>query len=220
MSPAGGYAASLILNGSAGVPKGAFYHHEHSFVALLRIDGKKVRKVGETDVGKLAEGIAFSPDGRYLYVGNFVDGDISILRLQGGKLMQVGSLKLAGPPGFAARQHALTAAVSAGSADARAERGDEPPHLGLQSRIADGAVAADQRGDIARIDAPRAYEVGSSARLPAARPRHSPRRRSRAEPRAPARRHRAGWRRCGCRRTRIFAPPGTRRRCGAPARSG
>jgi DNA-binding beta-propeller fold protein YncE len=98
MSPAGGYAASLILNGSAGVPKSAFFYHEHSFVALLRIEGKKVRKIGETDVGKLAEGIAFSPDGRYLYVGNFVDGDISILRLQSGKLMQVGSLKLPGHP--------------------------------------------------------------------------------------------------------------------------
>ncbi|HXP31850.1 MAG TPA: beta-propeller fold lactonase family protein [Stellaceae bacterium] len=98
MSPAGGYAASLVLNGSAGVPKGAFFSHEHSFVALLRVDGKKVRKIAETDVGKLAEGIAFSPDGRYLYVGNFVDGDISILRLQGGRLMQVGSLKLAGHP--------------------------------------------------------------------------------------------------------------------------
>jgi len=32
-------------------------------------------------VGGLAEGIAFSPDGRYLYVGNFVDGNIDILRV-------------------------------------------------------------------------------------------------------------------------------------------
>jgi DNA-binding beta-propeller fold protein YncE len=66
MSPAGGYAASLILNGTGATPKTAFYRHEKSYVALLKIDGKTVRKVAQADVGGLAEGIAFSPDGRYL----------------------------------------------------------------------------------------------------------------------------------------------------------
>ena len=47
MSPAGGYAASLILNGTGGTPKTAFFRHEHSYVALLKIDGKTVRKVGK-----------------------------------------------------------------------------------------------------------------------------------------------------------------------------
>ena len=61
MSPAGGYAASLILNGTGGTPKTAFYRHDHSYVALLKIDGKTVRKVGQAEVGGLAEGIAFQP---------------------------------------------------------------------------------------------------------------------------------------------------------------
>ena len=98
MSPAGGYAASLILNGSGGTPKTAFYRHDKSYVALLKIDGKTVRKVGQTDVGGLAEGIAFSPDGRYLYVANFVDSDIDILRLDGDALTKVASLPLPGHP--------------------------------------------------------------------------------------------------------------------------
>lgn len=97
INPAGGYAASLILNGSD-APKTAFYHHEHSYVALLRIDGKTVTKVGEAEVGSLAEGIAFSPDGRFLYVGNFRDRNLTILRLQGNKLMQIGALELPGQP--------------------------------------------------------------------------------------------------------------------------
>src|ERR1700736_2726986 len=80
ISPAGGYAASLILNGTGGTPKTAFYRHDKSYVALLKIDGKTVRKVAQTNVGGLAEGIAFSPDGQYLYVGNFVEGNIDILR--------------------------------------------------------------------------------------------------------------------------------------------
>ena len=98
VSPQGGYAASLILNGTGATPKTAFYRHEHSYVALLKIDGKTVRKVAQAEVGGLAEGIAFSPDGRYLYVGNFVDGNVDILRLDGDVLTKVGALALPGHP--------------------------------------------------------------------------------------------------------------------------
>ena len=98
ISPAGGYAASIILNGVGNVPKTAFFHHDHSYVSLLKIDGKKVRKVSETELGALTEGVTFSPDGRYLYAGNFFDNDITILRRRGNKLVPVGSLKLPGHP--------------------------------------------------------------------------------------------------------------------------
>jgi DNA-binding beta-propeller fold protein YncE len=98
VSPAGGYAASLLLNGTGGTPKTAFYRHDKSYVALLKIDGKTVRKVAQADVGGLAEGIAFSPDGRYLYVGNFVDGNIDILRVDGDALTKVANLALPGHP--------------------------------------------------------------------------------------------------------------------------
>jgi DNA-binding beta-propeller fold protein YncE len=98
MSPAGGYAASLILNGTGGTPKSAFYRHEHSYVALLKIDGKTVRKVAQAEVGDLAEGIAFSPDGRFLYVGNFIDGNIDVLHRDGDALTKIASLALPGHP--------------------------------------------------------------------------------------------------------------------------
>ena len=67
-------------------------------MALLKIEGKTVRKVGQADVGGLAEGIAFSPDGRYLYVGNFVDGNMDILRLDGDTLTKVANFALPGHP--------------------------------------------------------------------------------------------------------------------------
>jgi DNA-binding beta-propeller fold protein YncE len=98
ISPTGGYAASVSLNGVGNVPKTAFFHHDRSYVSLLKIDGKKVRKVSETELGALTEGAAFSPDGQYLYAGNFIDSDITILRLQDDKLVPVGSLKLEGHP--------------------------------------------------------------------------------------------------------------------------
>jgi DNA-binding beta-propeller fold protein YncE len=98
MSPVGGYAASIILNGTGGTPKTAFYRHEHSYVSLLKIEGKTVRNIGQLAVGDLAEGAAFSPDGRFLFVGNFVDGNMNILRLDGDTLTMVGSFALPGHP--------------------------------------------------------------------------------------------------------------------------
>jgi DNA-binding beta-propeller fold protein YncE len=98
VSPAGGYAAAIILNGVGNVPKNAFFHNDHSYVSLLKIEGKKVRKVAQAEVGGLAEGAAFSPDGKYLYVGNFLDSDLTVLRLRGNRLVKVGSLKLPGHP--------------------------------------------------------------------------------------------------------------------------
>ena len=98
MSPAGGYAVSVMLNGTGGTPKTAFYRHEHSYVSLLKIEGKTVRKIGQLDVGGLAEGVAFSPDGRFLFVGNFVDSNMDILRLDGDTLTIVVSFALPGHP--------------------------------------------------------------------------------------------------------------------------
>jgi len=73
--------------------------HDHSVAVLLRTDGKKVRKVGETNVGTLAEGIAFSPDGRFLYVGNWGEQELATFRLAGNRLLPVESpLKLPGHP--------------------------------------------------------------------------------------------------------------------------
>jgi DNA-binding beta-propeller fold protein YncE len=97
MSPTGAYAVEVILNGS-NQAHDKFFYHPHSYVSLLKIEGKKVRKVSEAPVGGLAEGVAFSPDGQYLYVGNFLDGDITILRLNRDHLVKMGTLTLPGHP--------------------------------------------------------------------------------------------------------------------------
>ncbi|GGF38813.1 hypothetical protein GCM10011611_51450 [Aliidongia dinghuensis] len=91
VSPSGKLAISVILNGNGNVPKAAFFHHDHAYLAILKIDGKKVTKVGEAPVGQLAEGIAFSPDGKYLYVGNYLDTDLAVFRVDGTKLTKVGA---------------------------------------------------------------------------------------------------------------------------------
>ena len=64
---------------------------------MLRIDGKKVTR--RCRVGALPEGAVFSADGSYLYVGNFIDGDLSILRVVGDKITATGErMKLPGHP--------------------------------------------------------------------------------------------------------------------------
>ena len=98
VSPTGKVAVAMILNGS-NAAKSAFFHHRNGIVTVLKIDGKKVSKAGQVEVGGLPEGAVFSPDGKWLYVGNFLDGDVSILKVAGSRITDTGKkLKLPGHP--------------------------------------------------------------------------------------------------------------------------
>jgi DNA-binding beta-propeller fold protein YncE len=98
ISPTGKLAVALLLNGNDAAKNAWFYHRNGKAVAL-KIDGKKVTKTNEVEVRGLPEGAVFSNDGRYLYVGNYQDRDISILRVDGDQLVDTGkSLKLPGQP--------------------------------------------------------------------------------------------------------------------------
>jgi DNA-binding beta-propeller fold protein YncE len=98
ISPTGKMAVAVLLKGSNNAPSAPFYNRNASVVAL-KIDGKKVTRSNEVDVRGLPEGAVFSQDGRYLYVGNFIDQDITILRVEGDQLVNTGkSLQLPGHP--------------------------------------------------------------------------------------------------------------------------
>ncbi len=97
ISPKGNLAISMILAGSNNKP--AYYYHRNGHATVLRIDGKKVTKVKEIEVGGLPEAVAFTPDGRYVYVGNYLDQDISILKVNGTNVTDTGKrFKLPGHP--------------------------------------------------------------------------------------------------------------------------
>jgi DNA-binding beta-propeller fold protein YncE len=97
VSPTGRHAVAVILRGS-NAAKSAYFYRNGS-VVLLKIDGKKVTRANEVVVRGLPEGAVWSADGKYLYVGNFIDKDITILRLDGDTLVPTGkSFALEGHP--------------------------------------------------------------------------------------------------------------------------
>lgn len=96
ISPKGDVAVAIILAGSNN--KSAYFYKRNGSISVLRISGKKVTKVGDVEVGGLPEGAAFTPDGKYLYIGNYLDQDLSILKVNGTKITPVKRFKLSGHP--------------------------------------------------------------------------------------------------------------------------
>ena len=59
-------------------------------------------KVRQIEVGGLPEAVLFTPDGRYLYVGNYIDSDFSIFQVENGDVVDTGKrFKVSGHPASA-----------------------------------------------------------------------------------------------------------------------
>jgi len=97
ISPKGNIAVSVEAQGS-NKPTSTWYYHKGGQVSVLKIDGTNVTKIAEVAVGQLPEGAVFSPDGSRIYVGNFFDSDLSILKVDGDQITAVGTFKLPGQP--------------------------------------------------------------------------------------------------------------------------
>jgi DNA-binding beta-propeller fold protein YncE len=100
ISPNGDVAVSVILSGSNNKP--AYYYHKNGHLTVLAINGKTVTKVKEIEVGGLPEAAVFTPDGKYLLVGNYLDQDFSILKVNGTDITDTGKrFKVPGHPASA-----------------------------------------------------------------------------------------------------------------------
>ncbi|MGB6535105.1 MAG: beta-propeller fold lactonase family protein [Xanthobacteraceae bacterium] len=100
-SPKGDLAVSADATGS-NHPTTDWYYHPHGEVVVFGVNGKNVTRLGTVEVGALPEAICFTPDGRYIYVGNYMDKDFSILRVDGTKVTDTGKrFKVPGQPGSA-----------------------------------------------------------------------------------------------------------------------
>jgi DNA-binding beta-propeller fold protein YncE len=63
---------------------------ENGSVSVLKIDGKKVSKTQDIEVGGLPEAAMFTPDGQYILVGNYLTQDFSILKVDGTSVTDTG----------------------------------------------------------------------------------------------------------------------------------
>jgi DNA-binding beta-propeller fold protein YncE len=100
ISPRGDVAVAVILAGSNNKP--AYFYHRNGLIAVLRIEGKRVTKIKDIEVGGLPEAVVFTPDGRYVLVGNYLDEDFSILRVDGADVTDTGKrFKVPGHPASA-----------------------------------------------------------------------------------------------------------------------
>ncbi len=101
VSPKGNMAVAVILRGSNN--KKAYYYHKNGSLSVLKIDGKKLTKTQDVEVGGLPEAAVFTPDGKYLLVGNYLDSDFSILKVDGTSLVDTGqALQGSGASSFGA----------------------------------------------------------------------------------------------------------------------
>jgi DNA-binding beta-propeller fold protein YncE len=99
ISPNGKWAASPLIKGSNAKPSDWFRTDGGELVVMAIGPGGKMTVTGKAKLGVLPEGIAFSPDSAYLYVGNYTDRDLQVFRVNNGKPVQVGpNVKLPGQP--------------------------------------------------------------------------------------------------------------------------
>ncbi len=99
ISPTGEIAVAVLIKASGPHYSKKWFYNRNGSIAVLKIDGKRVTKIEEVAVRGLPEGAVFTADGRFLYIGNYVDRDISILRVEGTKVTYTGKLmNLPGQP--------------------------------------------------------------------------------------------------------------------------
>jgi DNA-binding beta-propeller fold protein YncE len=79
-SPDGRFVAVTAMSGS-NKPNTSPFYRSKGRVIVFRVDGKRLVKHGEADVGNWSQGALFSPDSRTLLVQNMVQKDIQVFAI-------------------------------------------------------------------------------------------------------------------------------------------
>jgi DNA-binding beta-propeller fold protein YncE len=99
ISPDGKLATTPLLLGSGAKDSDWFKTKGGELVVMSIGAGGRLTVTGKAPLGRLPEGIAYSPNSEYVYVGNYLDKDLQIFRLVKGKPVKVGAnVKLPGQP--------------------------------------------------------------------------------------------------------------------------
>lgn len=88
-SPDGRYVAVTAMSGS-NKPNTSPFYRAKGRVVVFRVEGRKLVKHGEADVGNWSQGAVFSPDSRTLLVQNMVQKDIQVFAVDGSGVRDTG----------------------------------------------------------------------------------------------------------------------------------
>jgi DNA-binding beta-propeller fold protein YncE len=97
ISPDGTLLAVVVVNGSNKAESSPFFN-DHGKLVVFRIAGTSLRKLAEAPIGHWSQGALITPDNRTLLVGNMVEKELQVFKLDGAKLRATGSLKVGGGP--------------------------------------------------------------------------------------------------------------------------
>jgi DNA-binding beta-propeller fold protein YncE len=98
MAPDGKSAVVLLLHGSTSGPS-EWPYHPNGGAVMIAIDNGKARVLpGEVKLGSVPEGVAYSHDSKYIYVGDFTDKRLHIIKLGAKGLSETGTMTLPGHP--------------------------------------------------------------------------------------------------------------------------
>ncbi|WP_158743120.1 YncE family protein [Acidisphaera sp. L21] len=99
ISPNGKWAVVPLLLGSGGKYADWNYTKKGEAVLLSVGAGGQLTVVNRLPLGGLPEGVAFSPQSDYVYIGNYIDKNLQIFRIAGGRLVATGTvMPLPGQP--------------------------------------------------------------------------------------------------------------------------
>jgi DNA-binding beta-propeller fold protein YncE len=98
IAPNGKWAVTPLIEGSGAKPT-AWNYTKGGHAALMSVGpGGKLTVINKAPIGALPEGVAFSPDSQYVYIGNYIDKNLQIFRISAGRLLTVGTVALPGQP--------------------------------------------------------------------------------------------------------------------------
>ncbi len=100
ISPTGKIAVALLLGGDVLLPPDHWAHSRKGSIAVFAIDGLELKLIQKIEAGGLPEGVAFSPDGAFMYVSNFKGKVVAVYNVDGRNVSDTGvRITLPGQPG-------------------------------------------------------------------------------------------------------------------------
>ena len=98
IAPNGKWAVAPLLEGTDAKPTD-WNHTKGGHVALMSIGANGMLTVlDKAPLGALPEGVAFSPNSQYVYIGNYIDKTLQVFRIAGNRLAPVETIPLPGQP--------------------------------------------------------------------------------------------------------------------------